>query len=261
MRGKQNIKKLVTCIKVSLTASAARYQLSNDTRISLCVNMRTLSKLASRPNEMTNKPKKPSTITDSALYLSYGQSFTVDAAPPPVAPPVPLPPPTATPVPPCPPPPCSALLALAPLLTLAPATTAAAAAALPPPLATATPLAPALTLTLLLALAAMLALLPPRLPLPAPPPAAAAVTTIRVGVGGVKETMITMMNTRITSGLRKLMKKSRQSETEFIYLEFFTHCSLTAHSLENEIKRIQPTCQIRPTFNCCCMFIGNIKKK
>ncbi|KRY68210.1 Juxtamembrane domain-associated catenin [Trichinella pseudospiralis] len=29
----------------------------------------------------------------------------------------------------------------------------------------------------------------------------------------------------------------------------------------NEIKRIQATCQIRPTFNCCCMFIGNIKKK
>ncbi|KRX40736.1 Juxtamembrane domain-associated catenin, partial [Trichinella murrelli] len=202
MRGKQNIKKLVTCIKVSLTANAARYQLSNDTRINLCVNMRTLSKLASRPNEMTNRPKKPSTITDSALYLSYGQSLTVVVAELPLAVPVPPPPPTATPGPPCPPPPpaptptpapAAGLLPLPPLLTLAPATTAAAAAALPPLTTTTPPPPPPLTLLL----ATTLALLPP-LPLPAPAPTpAAAVTTIRVG--GVEETMIPMMMiTRIT---------------------------------------------------------------
>ncbi|KRX16113.1 Juxtamembrane domain-associated catenin, partial [Trichinella nelsoni] len=199
----RNIKKLVTCIKVSLTANAARYQLSNDTRINLCVNMRTLSKLASRPNEMTNRPKKPSTITDSALYLSYGQSLIVVVAELPLAVPVPPPPPTATPGPPCPPPPpaptlapAAGLLPLPPLLTLvAPATTAAAAAALPPLTTTTPPPPPPPPLTLLLA--TTLALLPP-LPLPAPAPTpAAAVTTIRVG--GVEEMMIPMMMiTRIT---------------------------------------------------------------
>ncbi|KRY36012.1 Juxtamembrane domain-associated catenin, partial [Trichinella spiralis] len=179
-----NIKKLVTCIKVSLTANAARYQLSNDTRISLCQ--------AERNDEQAEKAEHNHRLGVVPF------SLIVVVAELPLAVPVPPPPPTATPGPPCPPPPpvpgpAAGLLPLPPLLTLAPATTAAAAAALPPLTTTTPPPPPPLTLLL----ATTLALLPPLpLPLPAPAPAAA-VTTIRVG--GVEETMIPMMMiTRIT---------------------------------------------------------------